>query len=61
MFGFDPNSDHNGAGAVFGLHSLFLGLPGLLFVLAALMLIRYPLTRQRHDEIREALERQSAS
>ncbi len=61
MFGFDPHSDHNGAEAVFGLHSLFLGLPGLLFVLAALMLIRYPLTRQRHDEIREALERQSAS
>jgi Na+/melibiose symporter-like transporter len=61
LAGFQAASDHNSPRAIMGLHLFFLGLPGLLFVLAALMLIRYPLTRQRHDEIREALERQSIS
>jgi GPH family glycoside/pentoside/hexuronide:cation symporter len=58
LAGFDAASDHNSPGAIMGLHAFFLGLPGLLFILAALLLIRYPLTRQRHDEIREALEMQ---
>ncbi len=61
LAGFDAASDHNSPRAIMGLHAFFLGLPALLFILAALVLIRYPLTRQRHDEIREALERQSAS
>jgi Na+/melibiose symporter-like transporter len=60
LAGFQASSDHNSPQAIMGLHLFFLGLPALLFVLAALMLIRYPLSRQRHDEIREALERQSA-
>jgi GPH family glycoside/pentoside/hexuronide:cation symporter len=59
--GFDAASDHNGPVATMGLHALFLGLPGALFILAAVVLIRYPLTRQRHDEIRLALERQPAT
>jgi Na+/melibiose symporter-like transporter len=57
--GFVASSDHNSPTAILGLHTFFLGVPGLLFVLAALLLIRYPLTRQRHDEIRQALEQQS--
>jgi Na+/melibiose symporter-like transporter len=61
LAGFQASSDHNSPQAIMGLLLFFLGLPGLLFVLAALMLIRYPLSRQRHDEIREALERQSIS
>jgi GPH family glycoside/pentoside/hexuronide:cation symporter len=55
--GFDAASDHNSAGALLGLRWMFLGAPAVLFVLAALVLFRYPLNRQRHDEIREALER----
>jgi Na+/melibiose symporter-like transporter len=55
--GFDAASDNNSAAATLGLHALFLGLPGLLFLAAAACLIGYPLTRQRHDEIRRSLER----
>jgi GPH family glycoside/pentoside/hexuronide:cation symporter len=59
LAGFDAASDHNSPTAILGLHAFFLGVPGVLFVLAALLLIRYPLTRRRHDEIRQALEQQS--
>jgi Na+/melibiose symporter-like transporter len=59
LAGFDASSDHNSPTAILGLHTFFLGVPGVLFVLAALLLIRYPLTRRRHDEIRQALEQQS--
>jgi Na+/melibiose symporter-like transporter len=54
--GFQASSDHNSPAALLGLQAMFLGLPALLFVLAALTLIRYPLDRRRHDEIRAALD-----
>jgi Na+/melibiose symporter-like transporter len=54
--GFDAASDRNSPEALLGLRSMFLGAPAALFVLAALALFRYPLTRRRHDEIRLALE-----
>ena len=53
--GFMASSSHNSVGALHGLEGMFLGLPSLLFILAALPLIGYPLDRQRHDEIRAAL------
>jgi len=56
LVGFDPNSDHNTSLAIHGLEAFFILLPALLFALATLCLIGYPLTRQRHDEIRRALE-----
>jgi Na+/melibiose symporter-like transporter len=56
LVGFDPNSDHNTALAIHGLEAFFLLLPAVLFALATLTLIGYPLTRRRHDEIRRALE-----
>ena len=56
LVGFDPNSDHNSALAIQGLEAFFILLPAVLFALATLCLIGYPLTRRRHDEIREALE-----
>ena len=56
LVGFDPNSDHNSALAIQGLEAFFILLPALLFALATLCLIGYPLTRRRHDEIRRALE-----
>jgi Na+/melibiose symporter-like transporter len=56
LVGFDPNSDHNSPLAVHGLQAFFVLLPAVLFALATLTLIGYPLTRRRHDEIRKALE-----
>lgn len=56
LVGFDPNSDHNTALAIHGLDAFFILLPAVLFALATLTLIGYPLTRQRHDDIRKALE-----
>jgi Na+/melibiose symporter-like transporter len=56
LVGFDPNSSHNTPLAIHGLEAFFILLPAVLFALATLTLIGYPLTRQRHDEIRKALE-----
>ena len=61
LVGFDPNSDHNTPLAIQGLESFFILLPAVLFALATLCLIGYPLTRRRHDEIRKALEAVSPS
>jgi Na+/melibiose symporter-like transporter len=58
--GFKATGERNSPQALAGLELLFLALPGALNILAALLLVRYPLTRQRHAEIREALERQPA-
>ena len=59
LVGFDPASAHNSPAAILGLRVFFLVLPGVLFALAALALIRYPLTPRRHDEIRKALAEQT--
>lgn len=56
LVGFDPNSDANSPMAILGLKAFFILLPAMLFALATLCLIGYPLTRRRHDEIRDALE-----
>jgi Na+/melibiose symporter-like transporter len=56
LVGFDPNSDRNTPLAIHGLEAFFILLPAVLFALATLCLIGYPLTRKRHDEIRKALE-----
>ena len=56
LVGFDPNSEHNTPLAIHGLEAFFILLPAVLFALATLCLIGYPLTRRRHDEIRKALE-----
>jgi Na+/melibiose symporter-like transporter len=56
LVGFDPNSDANTPLAIEGLQAFFVLVPAVLFALATLALIGYPLTRKRHDEIRQALE-----
>jgi Na+/melibiose symporter-like transporter len=61
LVGFDPNSDRNTLLAIHGLEAFFILLPAVLFALATLCLIGYPLTRRRHDEIRRALEAVSPS
>jgi Na+/melibiose symporter-like transporter len=55
--GFDPKAAGNSAEALTGLQLLFIGLPSLLAVLAAFVVLRYPLTAARHAEIRAELER----
>ena len=55
LAGFSASSDHNTPTAILGLQILFLGLPAVLFALAALALARYPLTPERHDQVRAAL------
>lgn len=59
LAGFEPGSDHNTPLAIHTLQAFFGLLPAVLFALAALCLMGYPLTRQRHGEIRRALEAQT--
>ncbi len=58
--GFSATAATNSPEALTGLQLLFVGLPSLLAVLAALVVLRYPLNHERHSEIRAELERRSA-
>lgn len=59
--GFDAKAAHNSASSLIGLQALFVGLPSLLALIAAGVILRYRLDAGRHAEIREALERQDAA
>jgi Na+/melibiose symporter-like transporter len=52
-FGFDPKG--TGPEGLEGLQALFVGLPGLLSIAAGLVVLPFPLTAQRHAQIRAAL------
>lgn len=55
--GFDERlGAGNGDEAKWALSAMFLGLPVMLSLAAALVLRRYPLDQKRHEEIRRALE-----
>lgn len=57
LFGFDPAPDApNPPSAILGLQLLYIGLPIVLSVAAALVAFRYPLTAARHAEIRRELD-----
>ena len=56
MAGFRADSLSNGPGALLGLTFLFLAGPAVLNVMGAAVLIGYPLTADRHAEIRAALD-----
>jgi Na+/melibiose symporter-like transporter len=59
--GFDPAPGvANPASALNGLAMLYVGLPILLSLLAAVVAFRYPLTAERHAAIRAELERMDA-
>lgn len=58
--GFDAQAAHNSASSVAGLQALFVGLPSLLSVLAAAVILTYPLDARRQAEIRAELERRDA-
>jgi GPH family glycoside/pentoside/hexuronide:cation symporter len=56
--GFNPAPDaSNPASALDGLALLYIGLPILLSLMAAWVAFRYPLTAERHAQIRLELER----
>lgn len=56
--GFDPAMGaDNSAAQIWGLKATFTMLPALLFVAAAIVIWRYPITQERHVKLREALER----
>lgn len=59
--GFDAKAAHNSASSLIGLQALFVGLPSILALLAAWIILRYRLDADRHAEIRTALARQDAA
>jgi Na+/melibiose symporter-like transporter len=54
--GFDPKAAGNSADSLLGLQLLFIGLPCVLAVAAAFVVLRYPLDARRHAEIRAGLD-----
>jgi len=55
-----PGPEGNSEFSLLALQILFIAVPGLLLAAAAWVLKGYPLTPQRHDEIREALAARDA-
>jgi Na+/melibiose symporter-like transporter len=51
-----PPPEGNSPASLLALQAMFIVAPALLIASAALLLRRYPLTPDRHDEIRRALE-----
>ena len=57
LWGFDPAPDAvNGESEMFGLRFLFSAGPSLFFIAGAALVWNYPITEQRHAEIRAALD-----
>jgi Na+/melibiose symporter-like transporter len=55
-----PGSAENSDAALLTLQILFIAVPGVLLILAGVVLRNYPLTAKRHDEIRAALDARDA-
>ena len=53
--GFQAQARHNTPGALAGLQAMFVGLPVLLSLAAAFVILGYRLDSRRHAEIRTAL------
>ena len=62
LFGFDaaPGAA-NGEDELFGLRFLFSTFPSLFFLLGALIVWNYPITEERHAEIRRQIEAEEAA
>ena len=58
LFGFEasPTAD-NGPDELFGLRFLFSAFPSLFFLGGAAIIWKYPITAERHAEIRSELDR----
>jgi len=60
IVGFNSGSE-NGPDELFGLRLLFSTLPSTFFLIAAALMWKYPITAERHAEIRAELDRRAAS
>jgi GPH family glycoside/pentoside/hexuronide:cation symporter len=61
LFGFDAsNGAQNTPEALMGLRLTFAVLPALIFVVAALVMWSYPITRERQARLRAAIDRRNA-
>ena len=56
LFGFDPSKEAHSAAAVLGLKLGFTILPAIFALLGLGMILRTPISKQRHDVIRRRLE-----
>lgn len=59
-FGFDPANTHHSAAAAFGVKLVMGFLPAGLVLVAAGILLRFPIDRRRHDVIRQRLAQLAA-
>jgi len=57
VFGYNAKLDHNTDMAVWGLYSAIVFVPGILFLLSAITLWRFPIDAKKHRIIRRAIER----
>jgi len=55
--GYEGRAAEQSASALLGLKILFVGLPVVLFLLAALAFWSYPLTKERHNQIHHEMGR----
>ncbi len=61
LFGFDAaNGAQNTPEALMGLRLTFAVLPAIVFVIAAVVIWRYPITRERQQRLRAAIDRRTA-
>jgi len=60
FFGFDPKVE-NSEEALFALSVLYLLVPGVFSILAAMIIWNYPVTRERHQKIRDKLIRRESA
>ena len=60
LFGFDP-SIKNGPDELFALQAYYSFVPVIFYLLAAYLLLRWPITREKHSEIRAQLATQEGS
>jgi GPH family glycoside/pentoside/hexuronide:cation symporter len=61
LWGFDAAPDAvNGDNQIFGLRFLFSTVPSIFFICGALIVWKYPITEQRHAEIRAQLAARDA-
>jgi len=56
LFGFDPKIE-NGEGPLLALSILYLLVPSVFSIIAAAIIWKYPVTRERHQRIRDRLLR----
>lgn len=59
--GYDPSAERTAVTVQARLMAVYGGVPAVLMFAGALFLRRFPITRERHDEVRRALEERRAA